>query len=95
MEAVITENQEKGAVTLGGVALASEDIAYLPRLCLLKDFASIPGLFAQGASKPSRYRLKQWVDQGILVMQNIGRVKYVDVHMTLKKNKIRLGVILK
>lgn len=77
---------------LGGVQTAGDQIKYLPRFCRLYDLPKIPGLFLE-ASAPSNETLRQWRKNGTLVMTKIGTSLFVDVHMTLKKNKIRLGVL--
>lgn len=60
--------------------------------CRLKDLPKVPGLFLP-SSAPSRETVKKWRNNGTLVMASIGGSLFVDVHMTLKKNKIKLGVL--
>lgn len=80
------------AAALGHVQTAADQVKYLPRFCRLYDFAAIPGLFFPG-SAPGRETLKKWRRNGTLVMIKIGDSLFVDVHMTFKKGKIRLGVL--
>ena len=67
------------------------------------DQVPAPFLPAEGSAKssgpvfavqrPSRETVKKWRNNGTLVMASIGGSLFVDVHMTLKKNKIKLGVL--
>ena len=79
-------------VALGNVQTAGDQIKFLPRFCRLKDLPKVPGLFLP-SSAPSRETVKKWRNNGTLVMASIGGSLFEDVHMTLKKNKIKLGVL--
>jgi hypothetical protein len=72
---------------LGNVQTAGDQIKYLPRFCRLYDLPKTPGLFLP-ESAPSNETLRQWRKNGTLVMVKIGTSLFVDLHMTLKKNKI-------
>lgn len=73
---------------VGGV----ERVRVLPRFCRLYDLPAVPGLFL-AESAPSRETLRAWRNNGTLVMVRIGNSLFVDLHMTFKKNGIRLGVL--
>lgn len=77
---------------LGNVQTAGDQIKYLPRFCRLYDLPQTPGLFLP-ESAPSKATLRKWRANGTLVMVKIGESLFVDLHMTLKKNRIKLGVI--
>ena len=87
---------EKGnpesVVAVGNVQTAGDQIKYLPRFCRLYDLPKTPGLFLPDSS-PSKETLRTWRNNGTLVMVKIGASLFVDLHMTLKKNKIKLGVL--
>ena len=82
---------EKGnpesVVAVGNVQTAGDQIKYLPRFCRLYDLPKTPGLFLPDSAP------RTWRNNGTLVMVKIGASLFVDLHMTLKKNKIKLGVL--
>lgn len=82
----------ESVLALGNVQTAGDQIKYLPRFCRLYDLPKTPGLFLP-ESAPCIETLRKWRKNETLVMVKIGGSLFVDLHMTLKKNKIKLGIL--
>ena len=82
----------ESVVAVGNVQTAGDQIKYLPRFCRLNDLPKTPGLFLP-SSAPSKETLRSWRNNGTLVMVKFGSALFVDLHTSLNKNKIKLGVL--